>query len=252
MSEMTTETLPPPPPPPPPPGGTGTLPPPPVPNPNQFDFGKPFTYVFDDPRWMQKILIGGLFYLAGFFIIGWFFILGYLARTARNIITDQPTPLPEWEDLGEFFNDGARLIGVVLVYIVPFIILAMMFIGPAVIMEAARGNDVGEFVGGSMMACVWCLVFPLSLATMIFLPASLLFAAVEQRFGAGFEFSRIFAFIKNNVGNYLLAVVVYLVARFLGGFGIFLLCVGVIFTGFWAMLITTHAFSQVYRIATRK
>src|SRR5687768_15580892 len=68
-----TQYIPPPPPPPPPSMTGGTLPPPPAPG-TQFDFGKPFTYVFDDPRWLQKILIGGLFYLAGFLIVGWFFI----------------------------------------------------------------------------------------------------------------------------------------------------------------------------------
>ena len=73
--------------------------------------------------------------------------------------------------------------------------------------------------------------------------------AVEQRFGAAFEFARIWEFIRANVGNYLLAVVVYFIARFLGGFGIALLCVGVIFTGFWSFLITTHAFAQVYRLS---
>jgi hypothetical protein len=45
-------------------------------------------------------------------------------------------------------------------------------------------------------------------------------------------------------------VVVYLIARFLGGFGVALLCIGVIFTGFWSFLITTHAFAQVYRLSS--
>ena len=50
----------------------------------------------------------------------------------------------------------------------------------------------------------------------------------------------------------MLAIVVYLIARFIGGFGIMLLCIGVVFTAFWSFLITTHAFAQVYRLAIRK
>lgn len=241
-----------PPPPPPPPSGTATLPPPLPPNPNQFDFGKPFTFVFEDPRWMSKILLGGLFYLAGFFIVGWFFILGYMAQLARNVITDKQHPLPEWEDLGEFFSEGARLIGVIIIYIIPIIALVMTFIMPAIFVGAvAEGNEVAEALSGGMAGCVWCLMVPLSLFVMIFMPASLLFAVVERRFGAAFEFSRIWPFIKDNIGNYLLAVVVYLIARFIGGFGIFLFCIGVVFTAFWALLVTTHGFAQVYRIATK-
>jgi len=82
---------------------------------------------------------------------------------------------------------------------------------------------------------------------LFFMPASLLFATVEQRFGAAFEFGRIWPFIKANIGNYMLAIVVYLIARFIAGLGIVLLCIGVIFTGFWSFLIMTHGFAQVYR-----
>jgi Protein of unknown function (DUF4013) len=232
------------PPPPPPP----TLPPPPAASGPQFDFAKPFTYVFDDPRWLQKILIGGLFYLAGFLIIGWFFIFGYVARTARNVMAGEAYPLPEWEDLGGFFNEGLRLFGVLLTYMLPFIALFVSIMVPAGILGAFE-NEGAQALGSGMAGCLSCLMVPISIALMIFLPGSLLFAVVEQRYGAAFELGRIWTFIRANVGNYLLAVVVYLIARFLGGFGIALLCVGVIFTGFWSFLITAHAFAQVARLS---
>lgn len=240
----------PPPPPPPPPGMTGgTLPPPPAPLTPGFDFAKPFTYVFDDPRWLQKILIGGLFYLAGFLLVGWFFILGYVARVARNVVAGVAVPLPEWEDLGGFFNEGLRLFGVLLVYIVPPMVLFVTIMVPAGILGGVD-NEGLQALGSGMAGCLSCLFVPLVFAMIFFMPASLLFAAIEQRFGAAFEFGRMWAFIRANIGNYLLAVVVYLIARFLGGFGIALLCVGVIFTGFWSFLITTHAFAQVYRLSS--
>jgi hypothetical protein len=231
----------PPPPPPPPPVAPASAGP-------SFDFGKPFTYVFEDPRWLQKILIGGLFYLAGFLIVGWFFILGYCARVARNIVAGAATPLPEWEDLGGFFSEGLRMFGVVLVWVLPMIVIAMFFIVPLAILDSAD-NEGLRAVGSGISGCLACLMVPLSLAVLLFMPASLLFAAVEERFGAAFEFDRLWAFIRANLGNYLLAIVVYLIARFIGGFGIALLCIGVIFTGFWSFLITTHAFAQVYRLA---
>jgi hypothetical protein len=245
MSDV--QYTPPPPPPPPPPAA----PVPPAPAGPAFDFGKPFTYVFDDPRWMQKILIGGLFYLAGFLIIGWLFILGYVAQVARNIVAGNPLPLPEWDDLGGFFNEGARLFGVALVWISPFILFVAVFIIPAAIMHEVD-NEALQLLGSGISGCVSCLIVPFSLAVMLFMPASLLFAAMERNFSAAFDFSRIWAFIRANIGNYLLAVVVYLIARFLGGFGVILLCIGVIFTGFWSFLITTHAFAQVYRLAVKR
>lgn len=218
---------------------------------DQFDFAKPFTYIFDDPRWVNKILIGGLFHLAGIFIIGWFFVLGYVAQVTRNVVAGAERPLPEWEDLSSFFNEGARLIGVGLVYVIPFFMLMVAILIPAGILDSVDNEGV-QALGGLMMAGLSCLFFPLGLALLIFMPASLLFAMMERRFGAAFEFGRIWSFLKANVGNYLLAVVVYLIARFMAGFGIVLLCIGVVFTGFWAFLITAHGFAQAYRLDARK
>ncbi len=213
-----------------------------------FDFGKPFTFVFDDPRWMQKILMGGLFYLAAMVIVGWFFILGYLAQMVRNVIRGDANPLPEWENLGEFFNEGLRLAGVALCWILPIVVVVVLFVVPIVVFGAVDSEVMNDF-GGGLAGCMACLIVPLSLAITFFMPASLLFAMVEKRFGAAFELRRLWPFIKANIGNYLLAIVVYLIARTLGGFGVILLCVGVVFTAFWALLITFHAFAQVYRLA---
>ena len=233
-------------PPPPPP------PPPPVrPVSPGFDFAKPFTFTFEDPRWVQKVLLGGLFMLASIFIVGAFFLYGYLARLARNVIAGATHPLPEWDDLGEFFSEGLRLFCVALVYTLPLIAVAMVVIVPSIIAQTAD-SDVMRNIGGGMVACVWCLIFPLGLAMALWLPAALLFAAVERRFGAAFEFAQIFAFIKGNVGNYLLAFVVWLVVRMIVPFGFILLCVGVFFTGFWSLVVATYAFATSWRLAPNR
>ena len=228
-------------------------PPPPPPPPaakSSFDFAKPFTFAFDDPEWLQRILIGGLFYFAGFLIVGWFFILGYMAKLARNVIAGLERPLPDWENLGDYFNEGLRLFGVIVVYILPLIFLFMIMMFMGIVFDSVD-NEALQNAGGLMVSCVMCLFVPLVLAMLLFLPGSLLFVAVERRFGAAFEFQRLWAFIRQNIGNYILAILVYLIARMVGGVGFFLLCIGVIFTGFWSFLITTHAFAQVYRLATQ-
>lgn len=237
------------PPPPPPPVMPPPVPPPASP---QFDFGRPFSYVFDDPRWLQKILIGGLFFLAGFFIIGWFFLFGYVARVTRNIIAGDPRPLPEWEDLGGFFNEGARLVGVALCYTLPLIAMAMVFVIPAIALDASGAGEGAETAFGMFTGCLACLLVPVGVLWLLFFPASMLFAMVEQRFGAAFELGRIWTFIRANIGNYLLAILISIIARFIGDAGTGLLCIGVIFTGFWSLLINAHAFAQVYRIGSVK
>ena len=186
--------------------------------------------------------------LASIFIIGAFFVYGYLAKLARNVIAGEQYPLPEWDDLGEFFSEGLRLFGVALVYMLPFIVLMFIFIVPSIIAEAAD-NDAMRNIGGGMAACVWCIIFPLGLAMALWLPAALMFAAVERRFGAAFEFAQIAAFIKANIGNYLLAFVVWLVVRMIVPFGMILLCVGIFLTSFWSLVVAAYSFGQVWRLA---
>jgi hypothetical protein len=106
--------------------------------------------------------------------------------------------------------------------------------------------------GGCIVGGTWCLVVPLSFAITLFLPAALTLAIAENRLGVGFEFRRIWDYIRANLGNYLLAIVVYFVARFAAGFGVVLLCVGVIFTEFIALMITAFAMAQVYRLAVQR
>jgi hypothetical protein len=186
--------------------------------------------------------------IAAVFIIGAFFVYGYLARLVRNVIAGMAYPLPEWDDLGEYFSEGIRLFCVALIYTLPLIALAFIFIVPSILAQSADDETLRN-LGGGMAACVWCVIFPLSLALAVWMPAALLFAVVERRFGAAFEFGQIAAFIKANVGNYLLAFVVWLVVRMIVPFGFILLCVGVVFTSFWSLVVAGYAFAQAWRLA---
>jgi len=195
--------------------------------------------------------MGGVFVLASLIIIGIFFIYGYFARLARNVIAGAERPLPSWDDLGDYFNEGLRVFGVALVYTLPLIVLGMFFLVPMIFMQAG-GSQVVRDAGGMMATCVWCLIFPLSLAVGIWLPAALTFVAVEQRFSAGFEFGRIWSYMRANAGNYVLAYVCWLIARFAVPFGMILFCIGIVFTIFWAYAVAVYAFAQTYRLSLER
>lgn len=243
MSDIYTPPVTPPPPPPPP------LPP--TSRAGAFDFLKPFTYVFDDPRWVSKILVGGLFMLASFLLVGVPFLLGYMARLVRNVVDGAQHPLPEWDDLGEYFSEGLTLFGVGLVYMIPMVILGILVGVPAALMSAVQ-NEHTRDLGGGLFGCAACLMVPLGLAVTFFMPASFLMVVTQRRFGAAFELANIWSFIRDNIGNYLLSLAIYFVARFLAGFGIILLCIGIIFTEFWSLVVSSYAFAQTWRLAPRR
>lgn len=230
-------------------------PPPPPPAPPArptFDFVRPLAFVFEDPRWVPKVLLGGLFVLASIFIIGVFFVLGYMARLTRNVVEGQQHPLPEWDDLGDFFVEGFKLFVIGIVYAIPIALLIAALVIPAAVLSNVGDNETMRDFGGLGVSCVWCLVFPLGLALTFWLPAAMLMAITSGQFSAAFEFGHIARFIRANIGNYLLAIVVLFVARFAAGLGVFLLCIGLIFTHFWAYAVTAFAFGQVYRLSEVK
>jgi len=232
MSEMT--TTPPAPPEPPAPSQSPYL-----------DFGKPFTFVFEDPDWLKKILIGGLFYLASFILIGLFFLLGYCAKLARNVAAGVARPLPEWDNLGDYFVEGLKLAVIAIIYAIPFVLIFMIPLIGAGIAESVGGSD--DFAA-AIFGGFGCLMVPVILILVFWIPVALLFAAVSGRFEEGFNFSAIFGFIKNNFVNYLLAILINLVGNFISQFGVILLCIGVLFTAFWSMLVSTYAFADAYRL----
>lgn len=213
-----------------------------------IDFARPFTFVFEDPQWLMKIVIGGLFYIAAMFIVGFFFIFGYLGRMTRNIIAGNPRPLPEWNDLGEYFAEGLKLSVVALVYILPIFLVMAVLVIPVILLEGRSGEEAA----GMMATCLMMAVIPLSLLASIIIPAALVRGMAENRPFAGLEIREVLAFIRNNLTNYLIAFMIYILSSFLSQFGVILLCVGVFFTAFWAQVVATAAFAEAYRLAVRK
>lgn len=58
-----------------------------------MNFGKAFTYIFDDPKWLDKIIIPILFSLIP--VVGMFVLMGYVLRTTRNVAEGVEYPLPQ-------------------------------------------------------------------------------------------------------------------------------------------------------------
>lgn len=225
-------------------------PPPPAAPVDRFDFGRPFAYVFEDPQWVQKILLGALFMLASIVVIGAFIVYGYVARLVRNVIAGEPRPLPDWTDLGDYIGEGIQLFAVTFIYAIPALVLMGLTVPFNLL--GATGNDAAQLVGGLASAGFSCLMLPVGLATGIWVPAALLRAVVERRFGAAFEFAEIWNFIRANLANYALAYVVWLVARFAAGVGIIICCVGVFATSFWSACVGAFAFAEAVRLSRKR
>jgi hypothetical protein len=219
------------------------------------DFGRSFSFVTEDPDWVKKILIGGAFTLACALLVGVPFVLGYFSRTLRNVVAGAARPMPEWDDLGGIFNEGLRLTAVYLLYTLGIVAILAAFGCVALLPVMAlsgSGADPSQalgLMGGLGIVALYGLVMVASLALAVYLPAALARAALRGTVADGFAWREILAFISANLGNYLLALVIYLIASFVSQFGIVLCCVGIFPAVFWGYMVMAVALGQAVRLS---
>jgi nitrate reductase gamma subunit len=219
-----------------------------------IDFGRSFTFVGEDPDWLKKVLIGGVFTLACGILVGLPFVLGYFSRTLRNVTAGTRPELPEWDDLGSLFEEGLRLTAVYLLYTLGVLVVLGVF-GAALLVpvflasSSGKAQDALAAVSALGVVALYGLVMLVSLAMALYLPAALARAALRGSVSDGFAWRENLAFITANLANYALALVSYLLAAFLAQFGFLLCCVGIFPAAFWSYLVLASALGQTARLS---
>jgi hypothetical protein len=221
-----------------------------------MDITKSFTYTFEDEGWLPKVLMGGLFSLLSIILIGAPFVVGYFLETMKNVYLGQPLPLPNWgESMGGLFKKGIKAIVGMLIWSLPAIVVSCLMGAISGPITAALPSGASSAAQGAatlflvVTLCINCLVSLYSLVVGVIVPAALMKFAVDEQISDFWAFGDLFAFIRRNLGNYLIAIIVYWVASFVAGFGVILCLIGVFFTAFWSMLVGAHLFGQMYRNA---
>lgn len=210
---------------------------------SSLDLGRCFAFFFRDPDWVRKLLIGSLFTVLAVFLVGSFFLAGYMIRLIRGAAGGETHPLPEWDDLSGIFMDGLYAIAAYLMYLLPVIVLSIVL---AVVVGAANFGEGEPSPLVALVAVVWWMIVALiMLAILVFVPAAMVRLALKGTIRSAFDFEKIFDFIKRNIGNYLLAILAFILANFASQFGLLLLCIGIIPASFWATAVGAYAFGEV-------
>ena len=228
-----------------PPSGAAAPPPPPVsvkPG-SSIDFGQALRFFFQDPNWVQKLLIGSLFTILSMFLVGGIFVAGYASRLVRRTARGEPYPLPEWDDLGGMFVEGLTAIGAYLLYLLPAVVGAGAVLIPVFVMAARDSEPSPAFL--LVLVPLVLLATIVFFAVLLYFPAAFTRLAVAERFGAAFELEANWAFLKRNFSNYFLALAAFFVANFIAQFGIVLFCVGILPATFWSQCVGAYALGDV-------
>jgi hypothetical protein len=205
-----------------------------------MDYGKSFTFVFEDEKWISKFAVGVLITLVP--IVN-FATYGYMVQLLKNVRDGQEDPLPEWDDFGKFFLDGLKFLAGYLVYLIPVILLSLITIPVA--MAADSGGGSGDFLAMTMI-CISCLVILLSLLPMLLYPALYIQYAKGDKISDMFRLDEMWDLFKANSANYIIVLlIIFFVLTFIASFGLVLCFVGILLTAWWAQLVAAHLMGQL-------
>lgn len=221
-----------------------------------MEFGRAFTYITQDPEWLKKVgIAAGLMLIP---IVGWIIVGGWGLEITRRVIHDDPTPLPDWADFGNFAILGLKGFVVGLVFGLPGGLvnacqstITALTSNPDVLREL--GSDTAGMIisaGGFVALCCGCLAVLLSLAAAFITPAALgNMMANNADLGAAFRFGEIFGMLRSAIGPYLMVLLGSLAVGFIVPFGLIACVIGVFATAAWGSTVLYHLYGQAYKAA---
>jgi hypothetical protein len=209
-----------------------------------MDVGRSISYVFEDPDWLKKVLIGGV--LAIIPIFGTFVVFGYWVRTAINVANGSELPLPEWNDFGGDFMRGVKAFVALVIWAIPLFVLFGCGSIPLVVLSNSSNGAV-SVLGALFTIGFFGVGFLLALAITFAAPVIIGRVVMRDSVAAAFEYNAIVGEARNNVVPLLVIVGMSIVLRFVAGFGIVLCVVGILFTSFLAFVMLSHLYGQLWR-----
>lgn len=205
-----------------------------------MDIGLAFSYITKDREWVKKVLIGGLLSLIP--IVGSLIVNGFMMRIMRNVVHNDPDPLPEWDNIGGDLTNGFLGAVGVIIWMLPIIIILI-----CVQLFGAVGNDATN-IFASFLACL--VTIALYVGLVVIVPIIYGRLIMTGQFGSMFQFDEIFRQIQTvGAGPFALLFVVGVIGAFISMLGLIACLIGVIFTSVFANYAIGHAAGQVYRIS---
>ncbi len=217
-----------------------------------MEIGKAFTFVTSEEDWIKKIAIGGVLILINFIpIIPMMLMFGYQIKVAKNVIRGDEHPLPDWEEWGQLFIDGAVVWVAVFLYALPAILMTLCASLVIVFGAGSNGNEGNTVAlgGGVILACLAILFI---LALLLIMPAVFVQYARTGEFGPLFRVGEVIGIARDNVGDIILAMVATIIAFILLGIVSTLLMVTIcggfiaLFVGqAWIYVSLGHMYGQI-------
>ncbi len=215
-----------------------------------MDFGKAFTFPFEDQDWLKKLGIAALILIIP--ILGTIVVAGWMLELMRRVINRDPQPLPDWNDFGGYVMKGLQALVVGLVYSLPMILVSacqqVITMGLA---NQNSGDDAAAMAGAGIAVCLGCFSLIYGLFLGVVLPAAFGQLAATGQIGSAFRIGEVFGLVRAAPGAYIMVLLGTILAGIIGSLGLILCIVGALATYAYAMAVQGHLYGQAYNVATQ-
>ncbi len=214
-----------------------------------MNFGRAFSYAFEDPQWLQKIGIAALISIIP--ILGQIVVIGWVLEVTRRIINGEPDTLPDWSNFGEAAVRGLQAFVIGFVYFLPVILLSACSNGLLPLLANSNNNTTQAVAGAVSLltVCISCFSFLYDLAAGILLPAAYGNFIATGQIGAAFRFGEIISLVRGSIGPYILVFLMSIVTGLIAALGLIACIIGVLVTIAYASTINAHLWGQAYKVA---
>lgn len=149
-----------------------------------MEFGRAFSYAFEDSEWIKKVGIAALVFLIP--LVGPIILMGWSLEIIRRVILDDPQPLPDWSNFGGFVGKGFKTFVVILAYALPVILIVIC--GQAVTFGSAaaleNNPETASTVALVASICMGCFALIFGILAGLLIPPALGNLAATEEMGA--------------------------------------------------------------------
>jgi hypothetical protein len=216
------------------------------------DLGKAFSFPFKDPEWISKFLLAAVFMVLSVVLIGIFIIAGYLVQVTQRVMRNEQQVLPAWDDIGVKLVIGFKYCVVQIVYIIPVILIWIPLFVLMLLSGIAEPDAAGALTGLGILAWIvgMLLIVPYSLLLTALTPIIMVRFAENERISDALDIAGIWRAFRANWQNTLIVALIAVGLQSFAGVGLLLFFVGILFTVFYAYLVSAYLYGTLYHEQT--